>query len=59
MTLSLLVSIVCRFKADLEIDAPVDKVIHYWSPKPRGCRGDWDKDVTSVEGFQIINDVRF
>ncbi len=48
----------CRFKADLEINGPVENVLHIWTPKPRGCRGDWDKGVTSVEGFHIIDDVR-
>ena len=47
-----------RFKAELEIDGPVDVVLHVWNPKPRGCRGDWDTGVSSVEGFQIIDDVR-
>lgn len=44
------------FKAELEIDGPVDVVLHVWNPKPRGCRGDWDTGVSSVEGFQIIDD---
>ncbi|XP_072037812.1 stAR-related lipid transfer protein 5-like [Amphiura filiformis] len=44
------------FKAELEIDGPMEKVLHYWNPKPKGCRGDWDNSLSSVEGFDIIDD---
>ncbi|XP_072037432.1 stAR-related lipid transfer protein 5-like [Amphiura filiformis] len=44
------------FKAELEIDAPFDKVAKTWAPKPRGVREDWDKSVTSSDCLKDINE---
>ncbi|XP_072037640.1 stAR-related lipid transfer protein 5-like [Amphiura filiformis] len=44
------------FKAELEFDAPFDKVAKTWAPKPKGFRQDWDTSITSLECIKDINE---